>query len=173
MARESYEFLYEYARQAIDEELKRFEVFEAKASRLGALLTVLIAGLTGGLRFAPVEFFPPQRPIDWAICVLAGFTYLAMASAWGQVLGSLKVIYAPRMPLTTEVIDMIRSNNLSSSKYALAQTCKNVLTESRKVIKSKADALSIAYNDTALSAWLLSATFIAMLVKAAFFNVGD
>jgi hypothetical protein len=168
MSRSKYEFLYDYASTEVERELARFDSFETKAGRLGTLLTVVIVAFSTLLRFTSSIFFPAAAFIDWIICILAGLAYLALFSAWLRVLGSLKIVNVPRMPFTQEVMDLVESETLSTSKKALAKTSKLVIAEMRDVLSNKSAAIRIAYQDAIGAGWLLTVTLFTIVIRAAF-----
>lgn len=77
---------------------------------------------------------------------------------------SLRIIYAPRMPLDDNTINMIENNSLVTTYWALSKTCKKALDASINVIEGKARNLQIAYQDIGYSAWLVSISLIMLAI---------
>ena len=164
MSENKYKFLYEYSRKSLDEDLDRFKNIEDKSTKFMGFLTILIVGFSAIIRFASDIFFPPSHLFTWCTLIIIFFTYIALASAWGHLFMSLRILNVPRMPLDKYVIDMIEKNSLATSYWALSESCKNALEKSENVIENKTKNLQIAYQDIGYSAWLMSLSLIMITV---------
>ncbi len=166
MKNEKYEFLYYYAKSALDDELQRFKNHEDKANKFISLLSIVIVGYTVIIKTYSDTFFPPSRFLEWLCLTLVSITFLALVSSWSKLFSSLNFIQMPRLPLDNEFIEKYKNQSLPTNQYTLSITCENALKFARKSVEKKSDLLMKAYEEIAFSAWLITISTIIMVITS-------
>lgn len=162
---EKYEFLYQYAKSSFDDELVRFRNIEDKASKFIGLLSIIIVGYTALIRFSGSIFFPPENVFEWITVVCILLTFIVLVSSWSLLFRSLQFIEMPRLPLDSEYIKDFKNKDFSTNHYLLSVTCSRALAKARASNTIKTKLLIKAYDDMALSAWLLSISLLLLTIS--------
>jgi len=154
---DKWKFLYEYARKSLDEDLKRFQAIDDKAAKFLTLVTVVFGVFSSITPWIFENWIPPSDAISWFLIVLVGLTFIVLVLSWSLLFRAIKLIKAPRMPLTDSLIQFFWEKEFPDIYFALTKTCKAALGENRKVIKRKGELIKNAYICIAISAWLVAA----------------
>jgi hypothetical protein len=161
---EHYEFLYRYARSAVEDERLQLANVEDKASKLNVFLSLVITGYTAvTLAYAEI-FFPPDTIYSWFCLLVIGFTYLTLISAWSLLFRALRLIEIPRLQLDDEFIAGFEETDLPTRHYSLSIDCKHALLHWRNSVMQKSALLKKAYDDIVLSFWLMTGSLLLMLI---------
>jgi len=162
---EKYEFIYEYGRAALEEELQRFQNIENKSARYLGLLSVGVVAYTVLLRSFSSSIFPPNGFLDYAACVVVGGTYLAMASSWSFLYRSITFSGMPRLQFDKNFIERCESMDLPTIHLALTRSCAEAIEVAREQNSEKVHLLVMAYKEIALSMWGLTGSVILILAN--------
>lgn len=166
MKSDKYEFLYTYARAAFDDELQRFRNIEDKSTKYLSLLSVGIVAYSVILRLYSDLFLPAENILQWASCIVVGFTYLAFASAWSFLYRALSFREMPRLPLDDKFIDRYEPENLSTIHFALTRTCSEALKYARKGNEEKSSLLIKGHKEIAFAMWSLTLSVILIVLSS-------
>lgn len=165
MKNEKYEFLYDYARQAFQDELERRRTLESKAAKYLSFFSIAILAYSLILRYLSSVFFPPENCLQYLILLIVALAYILMIWAWSLLFRSLKFVDMPRLPLDHSFLDKYEPKSLVTLHYVLTRTCVNGLSSARKENGKQLRYLEKAYEKIKLSmiATTASATLIVIL----------
>lgn len=156
MKNDKYEFLYNYAKSAFDEELVRFKHLEEKASRFISLYSILIATFTAVITASFDVIIPLNIWYKWLMFSLIMLTYVSFISSWSFLFRALKFVDMPRLPLDEDSIKQFCERDLPTNHYALSLSCSNALKCARKENGQKSRFLQKAHKEIVVSVWLLT-----------------
>ncbi|KPM00437.1 hypothetical protein [Vibrio splendidus] len=160
MKNDKYEFLYNYAKNAFDEELARFKNLEEKASRFISLYSILIAAFTAVVTASVEMIMPLDNWYNWLILSIIVLTYLSFISSWSFLFRALKFMDMPRLPLDENFLKQFRERSLTTNHHALALSCSNALKYARQANGQKSKLLQKAHQEIVVSVWLLTISLV-------------
>ncbi len=162
MKNDKYEFLYNYAKNAFDEEIARFKNLEEKASRFISLYSILIAAFTAVVTASVGVLMPLDTWYKWLILVFVVLTYISFISSWSFLFRALKFMDMPRLPLDENFLKQFRERDLTTNHHSLSVSCSNALKYARQANGEKSKFLQKAHKEIALSVWLLTISLVAL-----------
>ncbi|EOX4985420.1 hypothetical protein ACT7TF_003378, partial [Vibrio cholerae] len=162
MKNDKYEFLYNYAKSAFDEEIARFKNLEEKASRFIGLYSILIAAFTAVVTASVGVIIPLDIWYKWLILSVIVVTYVSFISSWSFLFRALKFMDMPRLPLDENFLQQFRERDLPTNHYALSMSCSNALKYARQANGQKSNFLQKAHKEIEVSVWLLTISLVSL-----------
>ena len=132
MKNEKYEFLYQYGKDAFQDELNRFKNIEEKANKFITLLSILIVGYTTLINISFDNFLPLNHPLKWLTIFSIGFTFACLLTSWSFLFRSLNFIKMPRLPLDDKFLNSFNKESLETNHLTLTKACKKAIELARK-----------------------------------------
>jgi len=157
---DKWSFLYNYSRKSFDDEISRFARLDEKAIKLLTATSVII---TAFIALSKWLFSGNQTNHFTAyVYILAGLVFILLCISWAFYFLSLKLEVIPKMPLTDEVFELVKNNNIATVHFALYKSAKNAVEEISLIINKKSEYLVNGFKYT-LIAGLLFVLFVSMI----------
>ncbi|NNO00335.1 hypothetical protein FKQ62_12905 [Vibrio sp. B1-2] len=158
--------IIEYAKARYDEEQKRFEIIEQKASKLLSLMSALLATfvLLSSVVFDQAKkTIVLEEPLDYLLVINGCIVFLCLISSWGHALSCLKTGDCPNASSSRDNINYLMKTRDFKAVTQIVE-CYTVGThELIEFNNNKSRNLSLSYNELKLSmVFIFTHTFLAL-----------
>ncbi|MFM2642572.1 hypothetical protein AAFX33_15570 [Vibrio chagasii] len=137
----STELAYNYAKMALDQELKRFDSLDSKANKFLGLISVVLGVLVSVIGWGFEKFFPPVTSLQCLIVFLLFLIILSLSLAWHYLFKSIKISDFPTLRLDQNVCSQLctfEEENIRTiiiSYQQLLEVHKNVMLLKEKYVE--------------------------------------
>jgi len=160
-----WEFLYQYATKALDQDIDRFHKLDEKISKFITLVTIIISVFVAAIPFVFKNHFPPNHPLEWLLIILLFLTFISLCSLWSFLFRGLRLQNVPRMPFNQEIIELFKKNqNESTIFFALTRSCLNAFEQNKEINSKKVNNLNRAYDCTVYASFLIVADLFIITI---------
>lgn len=163
-----WEFLYQYAVKALDQDIERFHNLDDKISKFITIITIIISVFVATIPFVFKNHVPPKSIYEYLFMILLFFTFIALCSAWSFLFRALKLTDVPRMPFNDDIISLFKDDKKNTDRIllALSQSCLKAFEKHKEVNKTKVDHLNKAYDDIFwASSFIIADLFFIVLLQ--------
>lgn len=140
-----WQFLYQYSRQSLDEEINRFQILDTKATKLLTTASFIFTTFLAFFKWAVID---APNDLSGSIYLLSALTFGFLSFAICCYFRSMKLTQAPRAPLCEDTLTMFKENNLDSVYIALYKACLNCVDRNHELNEAKANAIKYGYQWT-------------------------
>ncbi|WP_335989551.1 hypothetical protein [Pseudoalteromonas sp. CH_XMU1449-3] len=147
-----WEFLYTYSRQSLDEEIARYQILDAKATKLLSTSSLILTTYLFFFKWVVID-----SPTQFSLCVYttAAFTFAALFTSLFFYFRSMKLMKSKRMPIDPNILETFKNNDLPTIYVSLYKACSECEVENIKLNEKKAKAIKNGYTFTAITGLLL------------------
>ncbi len=145
---------HEYAKQCINSELKRFEMFDTKASRFLNFVSVMLGIVIAVVSKQFDVYFPPESFLQCTVVFLLFLLALLLGESWFHLFKALKIIEVPSLELGLNSHEFLCGDE-DDIEPCIIEIYAKLIEKHRKAVEDKNFRLDKAYKCISRSGILL------------------
>jgi len=140
-----YKELYDLSLKVLNEEQKRFNRIDEKASKFFSIFTLLLGAYGFFGKWIIDNLVPPTTYLDNLLIIVAISILLTLFISWFKIFNVLRTQQTNKIPMDQPMIKFFYDNELIDIYYALTKGNKDALNKNLEVTKYKANELNNGY----------------------------
>ncbi|WP_194575691.1 hypothetical protein [Vibrio anguillarum] len=160
----SIELAYDYAKVALEQELKRFDSLDNKANKFLGLISVALGLLVSVIGWGFDKYFPPETASQCWIVFIMFLTIFGLVLAWSHLFQSIRVAAIPSLKLDNSVCKKLCSDD-SDKITLIIETYHDLLQRHKEAMITKESFIEKSYRCISFSGVLILVLLFSIMIS--------
>ncbi|EHU0329514.1 hypothetical protein MW652_001136 [Vibrio vulnificus] len=135
---------HEYAKLSLENELKRFDSLDSKATKFLSFVSVMFGLLISVVTTGFSTFFPPVTKIQCLIVFMLFLLSFSLILSWFYLFRAIKVSDRPVLKLNDDVVSFFYSKE-TDTDFCVVKSYSDLMQAHKKEMKKKEHLIECAY----------------------------